>query len=79
MTPPKLTEESAVREVGWVAREARELVGLDWSAAENTARLREFFDRKAALLRYIGDEDLAAKAESQAAAFAPGGAYWSAR
>jgi hypothetical protein len=73
-----LTDDEAVREVGWVARRARELVGQG-SALPTPAQVdewAEFHDRKARLLRHIGESDLAAQSESAAAAYKPGGAYY---
>lgn len=69
-----MNDDEAVREVGWVARRAREIV-LTPIGDEDPADMIEFYERKAALLRHIGDAELASRAESQAAAYRPGGAY----
>ena len=70
-----LDDAAATREVGFIAREARWLIGVP-IGSEDVDRTAEFYDRKARLLRYIGEPDLAGRAESQAAAYRPGGAYY---
>ena len=75
--PPPLTDEEAVAEVGWVAREARRLV--EALPTRPAVEWVEFYERKARLLRHISarpgviDPDAAAqmiaKAEAMAAAW----------
>jgi len=70
-----MNDDEAVREVGWVARRAREIV-LTPIGQEDPAEMLEFYERKAALLRHIGEDEMAAHADSQAAAWRPGGAFY---
>jgi hypothetical protein len=72
---PPLDDDTARAEVGWVAREASELIKTP-IGQEDVERTRTFYERKARLLAYIGEPELAARAESQAAAWAPGGAFY---
>jgi len=58
-----LTDDEAVREVGWVARRARELVERSDDAWADWA---EFFDRRARLLEHIGQPALASDAKAKA-------------
>lgn len=72
-----LTDETARTEVGWVAREARELVAFpSGSPGFEPERWAVYYDRKARLLAYLDEPELAAASESMAAAYRPGGAYW---
>lgn len=58
-----LTDESARREVGWIAREARAVVDdLRRGIPDDPARMVELFGRKARLLDYIDEPELAAAA-----------------
>lgn len=59
---PPLTEEEAVREVGWIARRAREIVGTP-IGDEDPADMVEFYARKVRLLRHIGTPDALANME----------------
>ena len=58
-----LTDEEAVREVGWVARRARELVERSDDVWPDWA---EFFDRRARLLEHMGQPALASDARVKA-------------
>jgi hypothetical protein len=58
-----LTDEEAVREVGWVARRARELFERK---DDSSADWVEFFDRRARLLEHIGQPALASDARAKA-------------
>ena len=62
-SPSVLTEETARLEVAWVARRARELLTSNPADCE----WAEFFNRKAALLDFIGEAELAATARELAA------------
>lgn len=71
---PPLDDETAVREVGWVAREARRLV--EARPTPPAAEWVAFYERKARLLRFISsrpgvvDPDAAAQMIAQAEAMA---------
>lgn len=69
-----MNDDEARREVGWVAREASRLMGSSAASPEEWAT---YYERKAELLAYLGEPDLAARAESQAASYRPGGAFYS--
>ena len=47
-------DDEAVREVGWVAREARAIEAEH--VAENSERVTEYMSRKRALLQYVEEE-----------------------
>lgn len=57
-----MTDAQAAAEIGWVARRARELIGSDAGWAE----WAEFHQRKAALLRHLGQPELAAESDRHA-------------
>ena len=58
-----LTDEEAVREVGWVGRRARE---LHERSDDTWADWVEFFERRARLLEHIGQPALASDAKAKA-------------
>jgi hypothetical protein len=72
-----LDDDTARAEVGWVAREARALSSSLGSGSQDAPpeRWAEYYDRKARLLTYLDEPELAAASESMAAAYRPGGAY----
>lgn len=72
---PPLDDDEAMREVGWIAREARLLIETP-IGSENVERTATFYRRKARLLAYMNEPTLAARAESQAAAYEAGGAFY---
>ena len=58
-----LTDEEAVREVGWVARRSQELAERSDATWADWA---DFFDRRARLLEHIGQPALASDARAKA-------------
>lgn len=59
-----MDDTEAVREVGWVAREARELLNV--SVDDDPARWAEYFQRKGDLFSHIGELDMATNAWEEA-------------
>lgn len=65
---PELDTRAAVREVGWIAREVRELVHAPGGLDADPARAAAFFRRKARLLRHIAGRGSSAATPAELAA-----------
>lgn len=59
-----MDDSEAVREVGWVAREARDLIRV--SVDDDPDRWASFYQRKGDLLSHIGELEMATNAWEEA-------------